>query len=67
LIKELDGRFLEQIVLNAMGIVYPQYWLQAHVNMIFPQRLEVLKDFFGSQRTYGIQTNGKYASWYLLF
>ncbi len=27
LIKELDVRFLEQLVLDAMGVVYLQYWL----------------------------------------
>jgi len=29
--------------------------------MAFPQHLEVLMDFYGSECTYGIQTNGKYA------
>jgi hypothetical protein len=62
LIEELDARFFEQTILDATGIVYAQYWLQAYAYMTFPQHLEVLKDFYGSERTYGIQTNGKYAS-----
>jgi hypothetical protein len=27
LIEELDVWFLEQLVLDAMGVVHPQYWL----------------------------------------
>jgi hypothetical protein len=27
LIEELDVQFFEQLVLDTMGIVYPQYWL----------------------------------------
>jgi hypothetical protein len=61
LIEELDAQFLEYTILDAMGIVCPQYWLQAYAYMIFPRHLEVLKDFYGSKRTYGIQTNGKFA------
>jgi hypothetical protein len=30
--------------------------------MTFLWQLKVLKDFYGSEHTYGIQTNGKYAS-----
>jgi hypothetical protein len=29
--------------------------------MTFPQHLEVLMDFYGSERTYGIQANGRSA------
>jgi hypothetical protein len=50
LIKELDARFPEQTIFNAMGIIYPQYWLQAYVNMFFPKHLEVLKKIYGNPR-----------------
>jgi hypothetical protein len=33
--------------------------MHAYADMTFPQDLEVLKDFYGSECTYGIQTNGK--------
>jgi hypothetical protein len=36
LILELDVQFLKQLMLNAMGIVYPQYWLQTDVKVTFP-------------------------------
>jgi hypothetical protein len=36
LITKLDARFFEQAVMDAMGIVYPQYWLQLDVNVRFP-------------------------------
>jgi hypothetical protein len=26
-ITELDAQFLEQAIMDAMGIIYPQYWL----------------------------------------
>jgi hypothetical protein len=45
-----------------MGIVYPQYWLQVDADMTFPWHLEVLMNFYGSECTYGIQTNCKFAS-----
>jgi hypothetical protein len=35
LIVKLDAQFLEQVVMDAMGIVYPQYWLQVDVNVTF--------------------------------
>jgi hypothetical protein len=34
LILELDVQFLEQSILDVMGIVYPQYWLQIYVEFI---------------------------------
>jgi hypothetical protein len=49
-----------------MGIVYPKYWLQANADMTFPWHLEVLMDFYGSERTYRVQTNGKFASMVLV-
>ncbi len=45
-----------------MGIVYPQYWMHAYEDMTFLRHLEVLKDFYGSECTYGIQTDGKSTS-----
>jgi hypothetical protein len=36
LIVKLNACFFEQSILDAMGIVYPQYWLQANVKVTFP-------------------------------
>jgi len=49
-----------------MGIVYPQYWMHVYVDMTFLRHLEVLKDFYGSECTYGIQTDGKFTSMVLV-
>jgi hypothetical protein len=48
LIEELDARFSKQTILNAKGINYPQYWLHAYVDTIFPKHLEVLKELYGN-------------------
>jgi len=36
LIVKLDAQFLEQAIVDAMEIVYPQCWLQANANVTFP-------------------------------
>lgn len=43
---ELDRRFPQQALLDAFGIVYPQYWRQNGADDSFPQHLAVLKDFY---------------------
>jgi hypothetical protein len=39
LILKLDKRFLAQEFMNAIGIVYPQYWVQPKVALMFPTHL----------------------------
>jgi hypothetical protein len=58
-IEELNVCFFEQLVLNAMGVVYPQFWLQPNVNNIFPRHLKVLKSFYCTRRPCGVAINGK--------
>jgi hypothetical protein len=53
LIVELDVQFLKQAVLDAMGVIYPQYWLQVDAKMTFPRHLEVLKGFYCTPRPSG--------------
>jgi hypothetical protein len=36
LIAKLDAQFCKQGVMDAMGIVYPQYWLQVDADVTFP-------------------------------
>jgi hypothetical protein len=43
LINELDKQFLAQEVLNVIGIVYLQYWLQPNVEHMFVGQLVLLK------------------------
>jgi hypothetical protein len=61
LIVGLDAQFPRQVVMDAMGIVYPQYWLQTNANVTFPQHLEVLKNFYCSSHPCGQPKDGKYA------
>ncbi len=53
LIEKLDVRFPEQMIFDAIEIVYPQYWLHAYVDMIFPKHLEMLKKLYGNPRACG--------------
>ena len=43
LVAELDAHFPEQHVLDAMGVVYLQYWLQEGCDEAFTKHLKVLK------------------------
>lgn len=46
LITELKGEFQEHHVLDAMGIIYLQYWLQDEAARSFPKHLEILGIFY---------------------
>jgi hypothetical protein len=46
LCDEFDWRFPSQEVLDAFGIIYPQYWRQEGAEESFSQHLLVLKDFY---------------------
>ncbi len=43
LIRELEIMFLAHGVMDILGIVYPQYWLQLDCDAYFAKHLEVLK------------------------
>lgn len=47
LISELDTRFPAQHVMNAMGILYPQYWVQGLAEENFDKHLRTLMDAYG--------------------
>jgi len=44
--KPLEIRFLAHGVMNALGIVYPQYWLQPDCDASFANLLQVFKATF---------------------
>ncbi len=46
LCDELDRRFPQHELLDAFGIIYPQYWLQDGAIDTFTQHLSVLKEYF---------------------
>jgi len=48
LIVELKARFPAQTVMDALRVVYPQYWLQqSSPEISFRKHLDVLKSFYG--------------------
>jgi hypothetical protein len=49
LINKLDNHFLHCALLDAMGIIYPQYWLQPQCEESFAKHLEVLKVWYESK------------------
>jgi hypothetical protein len=50
LILELDKRFLAQKLMNTIGIVYPQYWVQPKVALMLPMHLQIFKSHYCCQR-----------------
>jgi hypothetical protein len=50
LIQELQRRFPEHTVLDALGIIYPQYWLQPDVEITFSKHM---KNWYCNARVLG--------------
>jgi hypothetical protein len=54
LIKELQDRFPSQGVMDALGVVYPQYWRDSHAaEKSFRKHLDVIKAHYGQPRWIG--------------
>ena len=53
LIQELQRHFPEHAVLDAIGIIYPQYWLQVDVEITFSKHLHTLKNWYCNARVLG--------------
>ncbi len=51
LVQELETRFLAHGVMDALGIMYPQYWLHVDYETSFPKHLVVIKITFYSSKT----------------
>ena len=49
-LEELDARFSMVVVLDALDIVYPKYWLQGDCESSFWKHLTILKEFYGESR-----------------
>ena len=50
-LEELDTRFPIVAMLDALGMVYPQYWLQGDCEANFQKHLMVIKEFYGKPRS----------------
>jgi hypothetical protein len=46
LISQLDKRFLNYEIMEALGVVFSQYWLQGKCDEMFPVHMQVIKDWF---------------------
>jgi hypothetical protein len=50
IIDELEKKFPAVDVMDALGVLYPQYWTLPTVVSTFPQHLEVLKPVYGQPK-----------------
>lgn len=53
LVHELDERFPAHHVMNAFGVLYPQYWCQVSAEETFDKHLRVLMDTYGHGKILG--------------
>lgn len=51
LISELDARFPANHIMDALGVVFPQYWAQPNADASFSAHLTILKDVFCHPRS----------------
>jgi hypothetical protein len=51
LIAELGKRFPDHKLMNALGIVFPQYWLQHNCDEFFPLHMKTLRQHFCETRS----------------
>lgn len=54
LIEELDQRFPSQEIMNAIDIIYPQFWLQLEVKHDFLVQLNILKSHYCHMKHIGV-------------
>jgi hypothetical protein len=59
LIGELRSRFSQHDILDAHGIIYPQYWANPNAEESFHKYLQVLKKFYGEHKTLSRGENGE--------
>jgi hypothetical protein len=50
LIQQLDKQFPDVDVINALGIVFPQYWCHPNCLELFPLHLEVIAKYYCAQK-----------------
>jgi hypothetical protein len=50
LISELEERFPASDLVNAIGVVFPQYWMGPNCLELFPLHLDILKNYYFSAR-----------------
>ena len=53
LVEELDARFPTHHVMNALGILYPQHWVELSAKEMFDKHLRILMDTYGDGKILG--------------
>jgi hypothetical protein len=53
LIKELSSRFPASNLMDSLGVVYPQYWLQPNADELFEAHFKCLKDHYCYEKKVG--------------
>ena len=56
LIKELADRFPAAPLMDALGMIYPQYWLDADCEANFKRHLVVVKEHYGYNKKFSKKT-----------
>jgi hypothetical protein len=51
MISQLDEKFPDVDIINALGVVFPQYWQEPNCVELFPLHMEVLAKFYCELRT----------------
>jgi hypothetical protein len=54
LITELEARFPSSSLMDALGFVYPQYWLGGNAEEDFDRHLAILKDHYGRTKKFAV-------------
>jgi hypothetical protein len=60
LLDELKARFPTVAVLDALGVVYPEYWEQDDCDTSFHKYLNVLKEFYREPKWVGKEGEKKF-------
>lgn len=50
IVQEVNLHFHESTIYNAIGVLYPQYWLQPRVKLSFQTQLDVLKGYIANAK-----------------
>jgi len=53
LMDEMKSKFLDHNLMDALGVVYPQYWMQGDCDASFCKHLDIIKNFCGESKWIG--------------
>ena len=62
LIQELEVRFPSASLMDAFGLVYPQYWMGTTADEDFQRHLDILKEHYGHTKEFNSARKGKHST-----